>query len=58
MPLQRKRVLRHLPLVPEELGRDPEARREEDERDDENKQQPKRADDVAQTAALADQQQT
>ena len=53
MPLQRKRVLRHLPLVAEELGRDPDARREENERDDEDEQQP-RADQAAQ-AAVSDQ---
>jgi hypothetical protein len=56
MPLQRKRVLRHLPLVAEELGRDPDARREEEKQDDEDEQQP-RADQTAQ-AAVSDQQQT
>lgn len=33
MPLQRKRVLRHLPLKAEELMRDPEAPREPEELD-------------------------
>lgn len=56
MPLQRKRVLRHLPLVAEELGRDPDARREEEKQDDEDEQQPKRADEAAQPAAMSDQQ--